>query len=54
MKKTDILYDIQKKLIQDLGFIISEVKEEYKNNLNNSWVFDHLDDLIEVKYNVSS
>jgi hypothetical protein len=47
MKKTDILYDIQKKLIQDLGFVISEVKEEYKNSLNNSWVFDHLDDLIK-------
>lgn len=47
MEKADILYGIQRKLIDDLGSIIVEVKGQYKNKLNNAWVFDNLDGLIK-------
>lgn len=47
MDKADILYHIQKKLIEDLGFIVSDLEVEYKNSLNNSWVFNLLYDLIK-------
>jgi len=47
MDKTDILYHIQKKLIEDLSIIVCEVEGEYKNSLNNSWVFGLLYDLVK-------
>lgn len=47
MDKADILYYVQKKLIEDLSFIVSEVEVEYKNSLNNSWVFGLLYDLVK-------
>ncbi len=63
MEKTDILFDVQKRLIQDLTKIVSTVQEEYGHRLNNAWVFDYLDAFLRklqparvgnVEYNKSS
>lgn len=43
MNKLEIFYQIQNKLIEDLKKIIDDVKEEYKDSLKNSFVFDYLD-----------
>lgn len=47
MDRTDILYEIQKKLIEDLKGVVDTVKEDYKDKLKNSWVLDQLDGLLE-------
>jgi len=47
MERADILYGIQRKLIDDLGSIVFEVKGKYKDKLNNAWVFDYLDKLVK-------
>jgi hypothetical protein len=47
MEKADVLYSIQRKLIDDLGSIIVEVKSQYNTLLNNTWVFDNLDGLVK-------
>ncbi|TKJ17109.1 hypothetical protein CEE44_01065 [Candidatus Woesearchaeota archaeon B3_Woes] len=47
MKRVDILYEVQRKLIADLGLIVQEVRKNYQDRLNNAWVFDHLGGLIK-------
>lgn len=47
MDKADILHDIRERLVQDFSSVISDVKEDYKSELSNIWVFDYLNELLK-------
>ena len=47
MKNSDILYCVQKKLIDDLNQIVRDVKPKYNNRISNYWVFNSFEELLK-------
>ena len=47
MENSDILYCVQKKLIDDLSLIVKDVKQRYNTKISNSWIFDSFDELLK-------
>ncbi|PCI36274.1 MAG: hypothetical protein COB53_10165 [Elusimicrobia bacterium] len=43
MNRSEILYEVQGRLIDDLGSVVKGVNKKYSGDLNNAWVFDQLD-----------
>lgn len=42
MDRSEILYEVQRKLIGDLGEVVKSVETNYSDKISNSWVFDYL------------